>query len=524
MNDVLAWLGSTGVNVFVGIAGAFAAWRLWQAWRDMQQLRQALVAERTRREKAEELSQTVASDRQIDSLLRIRERRDDELFEQNKKASLQLLRLNLQDVSMMQDGHWTLQPGMNVLLGRNGYGKSLLLRSLAGLLVRHEQAFIEPRAGRGELSLALRRDGQHELILRDAEGFDGSIGPVPLLAIPDSRFFDRSADVLRVPPDPFRNLARQGARLFLEQQPYQGIVQGLLYGLCLDYFERGRQFDLPLFRLLGEVFAELTDEGFRFHGVTRVDAHSFQLEVLTEGNTRPIPIQMASQGTLSVLAIFGLIFRFLAQLSGDEASATQQRGIVVVDEIDAHLHPAWQQRIAALLRRHFPNVQFIVSAHSPLLVAGCSRGEVAVMRKGDAGFYVQVLERDFVGAMAQDIYAEVFRIHDGNDMMFLQGNADAAGGVDLDADIRDLEAQGDKLDDAGRLRLDQLRGQAVAMRRARVVEAERADAELRLMRMEVQATEIEFLKHRVAELEAELHDRAGASAASASAARRGGDA
>ena len=46
----------------------------------------------------------------------------------------------------------------------------------------------------------------------------------------------------------------------------------------------------------------------------------------------------------------------------------QTEGVVLVDEIDLHLHPEWQQRILRDLQNIFPNVQFIVSTHSPFVI------------------------------------------------------------------------------------------------------------------------------------------------------------
>jgi hypothetical protein len=60
------------------------------------------------------------------------------------------------------------------------------------------------------------------------------------------------------------------------------------------------------------------------------------------------------------------------------ADCTQiiQPGIVIVDEIDAHLHPSWQRTIGVWFRKHFPNVQFIVSTHSPLICQAAEVGSV----------------------------------------------------------------------------------------------------------------------------------------------------
>lgn len=45
----------------------------------------------------------------------------------------------------------------------------------------------------------------------------------------------------------------------------------------------------------------------------------------------------------------------------------KRSGVVLIDEIDAHLHPEWQREIGFWLKRHFPNIQFLVTTHSPII-------------------------------------------------------------------------------------------------------------------------------------------------------------
>ncbi|HEX4965213.1 MAG TPA: AAA family ATPase [Thermoanaerobaculia bacterium] len=55
-------------------------------------------------------------------------------------------------------------------------------------------------------------------------------------------------------------------------------------------------------------------------------------------------------------------------------------GIVLLDEIDLHLHPTWQRRIVPLLRKIFPHLQFIVTTHSPLVLTGFERDEIILLK------------------------------------------------------------------------------------------------------------------------------------------------
>jgi len=57
-------------------------------------------------------------------------------------------------------------------------------------------------------------------------------------------------------------------------------------------------------------------------------------------------------------------------------AATECSGVVLIDEIDLHLHPKWQRRIVGDLQKAFPNIQFIATTHSPFILQSLVPGEV----------------------------------------------------------------------------------------------------------------------------------------------------
>ena len=85
-----------------------------------------------------------------------------------------------------------------------------------------------------------------------------------------------------------------------------------------------------------------------------------------------ISFQDLSDGYRSMLALSIDLLRWLTQAFPDADKPLECPGVVVVDELDAHLHPDWQRTIGHWLREKFPNIQFIVATHSPFLaqVAG----------------------------------------------------------------------------------------------------------------------------------------------------------
>jgi hypothetical protein len=286
--------------------------------------------------------------------------------------------------------------------------------------------------------------------------------------------------------------------------------------LCIDYLEAGRGsfprsngFDGEIFRLVEEVVGELTeDQEFRFLAINRIGTSGFEILVRTSGSKDvAIPIQAASQGTLSIVAIFGLIYSFLhslrPELSEDKVSTVS--ATVLIDEVDAHLHPSWQQKILGMLTRKFPNVQLIVSAHSPAIVAGCDKGEVSVLRKRpESGrFYVDTLPEDFLGANVQDLYRRVFEIED-VDRLYLEYTAKGSGGQrEREHEIERLEKKQRRTpqeeDSLNRLlRESRLVGRAEEAREQRL-KSERSEAQFAMLEAEV-----DRLRHNLKEKEREI--------------------
>lgn len=83
-----------------------------------------------------------------------------------------------------------------------------------------------------------------------------------------------------------------------------------------------------------------------------------------------------SDGYRAALALLTDIVRHLINAYGTENLTgrgadgkvfIKRSGVVLIDEIDAHLHPEWQREIGFWLKRHFPNIQFLVTTHSPLI-------------------------------------------------------------------------------------------------------------------------------------------------------------
>lgn len=101
-----------------------------------------------------------------------------------------------------------------------------------------------------------------------------------------------------------------------------------------------------------------------------------------------LPVALLSDGIRNMIGMVAdIAFRATKlnpQLGATAAKATP--GIVLIDEVDMHLHPEWQQVVLQNLTAAFPKLQFIVTTHSPQVLSTVRRECIRVIRKADAGY------------------------------------------------------------------------------------------------------------------------------------------
>jgi hypothetical protein len=99
-------------------------------------------------------------------------------------------------------------------------------------------------------------------------------------------------------------------------------------------------------------------------------------ELVIDKNDQTLTFSQLSTGERTLAALVADIARRAAIVRPSEPPLTAD-GVVLIDEIDLHLHPKWQTEIVPRLRRTFPNIQFIVATHSPIVL---SRVETSCVR------------------------------------------------------------------------------------------------------------------------------------------------
>ena len=134
--------------------------------------------------------------------------------------------------------------------------------------------------------------------------------------------------------------------------------------------------------------------------VDRVDSDGLWLK---DRNGLQLAWGEMSDGYRAALALLADILRHLIAAYGIHGLAERgqdgklkivRSGVVMIDEIDAHLHPEWQREIGFWLKRHFPNIQFLVTTHSPIICQAADENGLFVLPEPGSGDRPRALTTD----------------------------------------------------------------------------------------------------------------------------------
>ena len=172
---------------------------------------------------------------------------------------------------------------------------------------------------------------------------------------------------------------------------YKGLIEWLYY--VEDKFrkerEQRRDFD---YVSLEEKTIQMAVEGL-LPGFSNLMVTTSPLNLAVDINDRGVDKtcfvdeQLSDGYKIVLVLVLNLVSRIL-EANGALPDATPRSllasdGIVLIDEIDLHLHPSWQQRIIGDLTRTFPNIQFIVTTHSPQVISSVKGESVFLVNDGE---------------------------------------------------------------------------------------------------------------------------------------------
>lgn len=94
-----------------------------------------------------------------------------------------------------------------------------------------------------------------------------------------------------------------------------------------------------------------------------------RLEMKVDKNGVGLNVSQLSDGEKCTMALFGDLARRLTIANPNLDNPLLGEGVVLIDEIELHMHPFWQRNVVGKLRETFPNIQFIITTHSPIVLS-----------------------------------------------------------------------------------------------------------------------------------------------------------
>ena len=194
-----------------------------------------------------------------------------------------------------------------------------------------------------------------------------------------------------------RDLLLTGAVLISDELLIQKIID-------LDY--AAYRLKKPIMRSVVDMIATITSDitdGFPIEFLN-IESDSRGLFPKVRTRNGDLPLDSLSQGTMSIIHCLAYLIIGYAEYYGFPEDLQSMSGILIIDEIDAHLHPAWQRRFIPALTRHFPRLQVFCSSHSPLMLAGLAAGQIQLLSgDSDGTIAVSANQTDISGWTADEI-------------------------------------------------------------------------------------------------------------------------
>ena len=132
----------------------------------------------------------------------------------------------------------------------------------------------------------------------------------------------------------------------------------------------------------------------------------------------PIYLGHASSGTEGTLLWIRWLALKMVHHYGFAEDWSQRSAILLIDEIENHLHPTWQRRVIPALRKNFPGLQIFATTHSPFVVAGLEKGQVHLLQRDAKGVVTATTnERDVIGWTADEILQTLMGVDEPTDQL-----------------------------------------------------------------------------------------------------------
>jgi predicted ATP-binding protein involved in virulence len=340
---------------------------------------------------------------------------------------MKLKTIEIDNVGGLENLVINFNPQMNIICGPNGIGKTTILECIAHCFAIGQNSILKKKANteKSAVSISIDQNGVYSKSLISVADFEpntnSSVSGLHSLSkyifpLKTNRLFDYQP-LAAVSKDPnkdanrYWNNAKDGIPL---DNTKNWFVNRHLYSKHEDSLTKQQKANLDTAK---KCFSALSDN-IKFN---RVKASDNEIMVLTP--TGEIYYEYLSSGFKSCLSIlFGIIKEIEFRFSDDESLASNFSGVVLIDEIDLHLHPEWQSTVQKVLVEIFPNAQFIATTHSPHVIQAADPKQIIALEFEDGKTTVREVpdsKYGFKGWTIDEVLTDVMGMTDTRTKLFL---------------------------------------------------------------------------------------------------------
>lgn len=344
---------------------------------------------------------------------------------------MKVTEIKIQGIGGIDDISIQLNPGLNLISGPNGVGKTTILECIIHSFTPFGSKTIRRNSGHseGKWEISVSDSGQiynsHERrqFFHPYEGEEFGTGNLPRLFTKKVVIFKSNRPLNYVPvhsierdPDSNENTIAQQ----LLAETYDNDIKSWFLGRFLWSAHENllTQEQIENFELAKECFG-IIDENVSFKAVNptthEILLHSFEKEIYFE---------YLSSGYKSVLImLLGLIKQIEYRFKDPTMKVRDFDGILLIDEADMHLHPQWQGKLVKVLKHVVPNAQIIATTHSPHMIQAAEPNEIIPLNHNE---FQQVFIRElpssvygFQGWTIEEILTDVMGLSETKSDLYL---------------------------------------------------------------------------------------------------------
>lgn len=369
---------------------------------------------------------------------------------------MKIKHIDIIGIGGIRELHLDFNDRMNILCGPNSIGKTTVIESVATMFMNGEPTVKRNVAcTKGELNVEVEIEGQlksnrinvMKFNPREQENTGSFIHEAPLLlSIKVGRSFNYSR-LDAVPSDQNRDLGEvwNETRAGIRFEGVKGwFVNRFLYSTHPGSLSPEQMSN---YNLAVKCFSIINPT----YSFSNVQASSNDIMVKTPQGE--IYYEYLSSGFKSILyLLFSIIKEIEFRFKEHHLTAEQFDGIILIDEVEIHLHPEWQEQIIPILRNTFPHAQFIVTTHSPHVIQTAEPNEIIALHL-DENNNVKVREDvvtgeyGFKGWTVEEILYDVMGMKTLRTELYLKYQKDFGNAIDEENydKAKDIYEQLDKL-------------------------------------------------------------------------------